>query len=362
MYKEALQLERDIGNESLQANCLNNIGTAYSEEGQNEDALIYFQQALQLREKSKVPQDIVEAVHNIGETSADMGQYEQAISYYMRALDLRRSMNDARGAAIESYSLGTLFDYQGRFGAAVNSKQDALKTFRDLKDRTFWMAEMLGGYGEALVLAGRGNEAKSYLDEALNLSRELKNDGMVAQTLDFQGDAFFYRGDFKSARSLYEQASRAAANSKEPDKILIVKTNLAKVDVQDGHGKAAINSLRLLVEQAEKLGLKYVAVECSLLMAEAMIQNHDYAQAQQELQRALLGADKLGVKPLSAKAHFLLGTVARQTSHGGEAEDNYRGAVQLLDGMRTEPGADKILQRSDFKAIYDESSRWSAKS
>ena len=73
----------------------------------------------------------------------------------MRALDLRRSINDTRGAAIESYSLGTLFDYQGRFGAAVNSKQEALKTFRDLKDRTFWMAEMLGGYGEALTLAGR---------------------------------------------------------------------------------------------------------------------------------------------------------------------------------------------------------------
>ena len=72
----------------------------------------------------------------------------------MRALDLRRSINDTRGAAIESYSLGTLFDYQGRFGAAVNSKQSALKTFRDLKDRTFWMAEMLGGYAEALTLAG----------------------------------------------------------------------------------------------------------------------------------------------------------------------------------------------------------------
>jgi tetratricopeptide (TPR) repeat protein len=272
---------------------------------------------------------------------------------------LRRNMNDPRGAAIESYSLGTLFDYQGRFGAAVNSKQDALKTFRDLKDRTFWMAEMLGGYGKALILAGRGNEAKSYLDEALNLSRELKNDGMVAQTLDFQGDAFFYRGDYKSARSLYEQASRAAANSKEPDKILIAKTDLAKVDVQEGRGKAALNSLRPLLQQAENLGLKYIAVECSTFLAEAMIQNHDYAQAQQELERALLRSDKLGVKPVSTKAHFLLGTVARQSSHSHEAQDNYRGAVQLLDGMRKEPGADKILQRSDFKAMYDEASHQS---
>ena len=88
----------------------------YLDKGQYEDALTYFQQALQLREKSKVPQDIVEAVHNLGETSSELGQYEQAISYYLRALDLRRSMSDPRGAAIESYSLGKLFDYQGRLG------------------------------------------------------------------------------------------------------------------------------------------------------------------------------------------------------------------------------------------------------
>ena len=54
-------------------------------------------------------------------------------------------MNDTRGAAIESYSLGDLFGYQGRFGAAINSKQDALKTFREIKDKTFWMAKVLGG-------------------------------------------------------------------------------------------------------------------------------------------------------------------------------------------------------------------------
>jgi tetratricopeptide (TPR) repeat protein len=144
LYKESLQVERDLGNEGMQAICLNNIGSVYFSKGEYQDALTSFQQALQLREKAKVPQ-IVESVHNVAETSARMGQYDEAVTQYMRALELRRSKSDARGGAIESYSMGTLFDYQGRFGAAINSKQDALKTFRDLKDRTFWMAEILGG-------------------------------------------------------------------------------------------------------------------------------------------------------------------------------------------------------------------------
>ena len=105
------------------------------------------------------------------------------------------------------------------------------------------MAEIQGGYGESLILAGRGEEAKTYLNDALGLARELKNDGLVSQTLGFQGDAAYYRGDSKSARSLYEQALQAAAHSKEPDRILIAKVNIAKVAIQEGHAQQAISSL-----------------------------------------------------------------------------------------------------------------------
>jgi eukaryotic-like serine/threonine-protein kinase len=354
MYKEALQLERDLGNESLQAACLNNIGNAYLNKGQYEDALTYFQQVVQLREKTKVPGEIVDAVHNLGYTSAVMGQYDQATSYYMKALDLRRSMDDRRGAAMESYGLAGLFGYQGRFGAAINSMQDALKTFREIKDRTYLMGKTLGGYSRALILAGRGDEAKSSLDEALSLSRELKNDGLAAEILGIQGEAFFYAGDIKSAQVSFTQAVEAATRSKEPDTILIAKANLVRVQVQEKR-PVAIASLRQLIQQANDLGLKYVSAESSITMAEAMMQSHDYVHARQELERALLLSDKLGMQPLSARAHYLLATMARDSGNSSEAHDNYREALRLLDAMKKDPGAEKLLQRADFKAIYDAS-------
>jgi tetratricopeptide (TPR) repeat protein len=243
-YKESLQVERDIGDESMQAICLNNIGNARFAKGEYEDALTYFQQALQLREKAKVPDDIVESVHNIAETSAKMGQYDQAVTEYMRALDLRRSIGDPRGAAIESYSLGTLFQHQGRLGAALKAKEEALKSFTELKDRTFWMAEILGGFGDVLIDAGRGDEATKHLDDALSLARELKNEGMVAQTLGFMGDAAFYRADLKSARGLYQRASQAAEHTTETDKKLIAKLDASRLAVEEGRKQEAIASLR----------------------------------------------------------------------------------------------------------------------
>jgi len=356
MYKEALQMERDVGSEALQAVCLNNIGGVYSEKGQYDDALTYFQQALQLREKSKAPQDIVDAVHNLGDTSANMGQYDQAISYYLRAIDLRRQMNDQRGAAIESESLGIIFDYEGRFGAAVKSEQDALKTLRETNDQSEWMPLMMDASAEALILAGRGDEAKDDVDEALKLSRELKNDSVMAEAFGVQGDDFFYRGEFKAAQSSDEQALDAAKRSKEPATILIANSRLAKALVGEKRSQDATALLKPLLQRADDLGLKYTSVECSVWMAEAMIQRHEYAAAEQELKHALLRSDQLGMQPLSARAHYLLAIAERNSGDRNDAQQDDRQALALLDGMKKDPGAEKILQRSDFKAIYEQAS------
>jgi tetratricopeptide (TPR) repeat protein len=186
----------------------------------------------------------------------------------------------------------------------------------------------------------------------------LKNDGMVAQTLAYQGDAAFLRGDSKSARALYEQALEAANRSKEPARILIAKVAIAKIAATEGSPPPAITSLRQLMQQADDQSVPNVSIDCSVSIAEAMIRSHDYAHAQQQLQRDLLRAEKLSLKPLSARAHFLLAVSFRTSGNQSEAQQQYRDTLQLLDGMKQESGADKIMDRADFKTMHDEAIRW----
>jgi tetratricopeptide (TPR) repeat protein len=358
MYKESLQIQRDSDDETYQALCLDHIGGIHVSKGEYEDALTYFQQALQLREKLKVPGEIVETVYNMADTEAKLGQYDQALSQYLRALDLYRSVGDKRGAAIDLYSMGSLFGYQGRYGAALNSKEEALKTFRELRDRSLWMAEILSGYGGALAEAGRWDEAQKTLDEALSLARELKSQPLVAQTLNFRGDGAFYRGDIKSARTLYGQALEAALRTKDRDKVLISKISLAKVAIREGRSATAVSSLKSLAQEADSLGSKYLSVQCSTYRAEALLGTRDYARAQQELQSALGKAEKLGLRELLAKDQYLLATALRLTANGTEASGHYREALRWLEEIRKEAGSDKVIERADLKPIYTESLRW----
>ena len=359
MYKESLQIQRDSADEAYQALCLNNIGNIYLSNGQYDDALTYFQQALGLREKLKVQGDIADTLHNIAETNARMGQYDQALSQYLRALDLYRSTGDKRGAAINSYGMGMVFGDQGRLGAALNSKQEALKTFRELQDRSPMMAGILSGYGGALAEVGQWDEAQKTLNEALSLARELKSQPAVAAALYFQGDAAFYRGDFQSARNLYGQAVQAASQTKERDKVLDSRIGLAKIAVSEGHSREAISSLKSLAQEADSLGLKYSSVECSIYVGEALVNSKDYVRARQELESAMGKSEKLGLRTLLAKDHYLLGTTLRLTGNGTEATGHYREALRLLDEIRKEAGVERVVERADLKTIYAESTRWS---
>lgn len=359
MYRESLQIQRDSGDETYQALCLNNIGNLYLTKGQYDDALTYFQQALQLREKLKVPGDIAETVYNLGQTGAMLGQYDQALSQYLRALDLYRKAGDKRGAAMASNSMGSLFGYQGRYGAAVNSEEEAVKTFRELQDRSATMAEILSGYGGALAKAGRRDEAQKTLEEALSLARELKSQPLVAETLNFQGDNAFYRGDFKSARTLYQKGLQAASLTKDRDKVLESKIGLAEAGIAEGHSRETISPLKGLAQEADGLGAKYLSVECSVDLAHAMINGKDYSHAQQELQNALSKSEKLGSRYLTLRIHYLLGNALRLAGNTAEAAGHYREALRLLDEIRKEAGADKVIERADLKPIYAESSRWS---
>ncbi len=208
LYKESLQMQRDLGDESNQGVCLNNIGNVYLAQGKTDDALTYYQQALQLREKLGVAIDVAETLHNLGEGYARIAQFDNAMSSYIRALDLRRKAGDSLGAALESHSTGMVFLYQGRYGAAVNALQESVNGFHDAKDRTRTMAQILNDFADALVLAGRGAEAATPLEEAQSVAKELKNDNVMADILNTQGNVLFYRATRKPRRFCISKAYR----------------------------------------------------------------------------------------------------------------------------------------------------------
>jgi tetratricopeptide (TPR) repeat protein len=352
LYKESLQIQVDLGNVSDQGLVLNSIGNTYLSMAHYEDARTYFEQALAIREKLKVPGDIADTVHNLAETSTKLGQYDQALKQYLRALDLRRSVGDNRSAAIESAGMGVLFGYQGRYGAALSSTEDALKIFRETKENGFWLAEILGDHGNALAQMGRGDDAQKSLDEALTVAAGLKNQAQVGTILGYEGDNYFYRGDYKSAAPFYDQALQAASHTTDARLTLLARINLAKLAVRQGRASAALSQLRALSGRADTMGLKYLSVQCSVLLGEALTNQKQYALAQRELEGAVTRSEKLGLRALLAQSHFLLASTLEQSGHAADAAPHYAQARQIAESIHEEAKTEGIVSRSDLAPIF----------
>jgi eukaryotic-like serine/threonine-protein kinase len=355
-YKESLQIHRDVGNENNQAVCLNNIGDVYLAKGQPSDALTYYERALELRKKANIPSEVGETLHNLGEASLKAGDYGQSLDYHLKALELFRASGDKSGAAIQSYSMGTIFEYQGRYGAALKSKEEALKTYRELQDRSFWMAEILSGYGNSLSQVGRYDEAQKNLTEAMSLAKELRNKTLIAQILNFQGDTFYYRGDIKSASDLFSQAGAASSIDVEKDVALLSKYNSAKCLVEDKRYQQAIAPLKAVIHNADAVGLKNVSTEATLSLAEALLNTHQYPAAKKEIETALATSEKLGLQALQVRGQYLLGRDLELSGNGiAEATPHHAAAKRLLETIRQESGSDAILKRHDLSAISSQS-------
>jgi eukaryotic-like serine/threonine-protein kinase len=358
-YKDSLQIWRDLGDETNQAICLNNIGNVYLAQGKSDDALIYYQQALQLREKLAVPIDIAETLHNLGESYIRTSQFDNAMNAYLRALELRRKAADSLGAALENAGTGTVFLYQGRYGAAVNSLQTALQGYIDAKDRTRNMAQIANDYADALAKAGRGGEAHKPLDDARNVAQELKNDSVMSDILSTEGDILYYQGDSKGAKNSYQQALQLAVRAKDEFRTLAVKLDLAKADIALGQQRAAEPVLKQLITQADSANLKYLSLQCSVALAEAMVADKDYAGARRMLESLLGRSEKLGVRMETARIHYLLGTALRLSGDASGAAGEYKQTLAALDNMKSESGAQNLLSRADLKKMYDDSTQYS---
>ena len=297
-----------------------------------------------------LPGDAADTLHSLAEISVKTGAYETAQGQYLKALDLWRKVGNRRAEAIELYNLGDVFEYEARYGAAVGSKSDAVKIFREIGDKGAWLPKVLASYGSALGQIGQGAEAQKVLAEALPLARDLKNDELIARILNTQGDAFYYQGDFAGARRQYEQATAIAGHAKLPPMSLISKLNLARLSVLDGHAPLQAAVLETLGSDAERLGLKFESVYCSLLAGESERLAKRNAAARDRLESALVQADRLGARALLAHAHHQLSLLDAAEGNQAESRRHSENARQLLDAIRKD-AREGVLERPDFKAM-----------
>jgi tetratricopeptide (TPR) repeat protein len=352
---DALQLARDLRLEADEAQCLNNIGSVYNNKGQYQLALTYFKEAYDIRNRLKLTDDATESLRNLAEMNFKLGEYETAQSQFLTALQTSRDAKDKEMLALESSTMGVLFAAQGKYDTALNYLQQAVDGFKQVGNRTWYSVEAMARYGDVLSMVGRGQEGQQYIENALKLAEEVKDESATAEARNDLGDSYYYRGDYANARQQYQRALQVAIKWALSDQGLRARLGLAVVDLRQGRAKAAVPQLKKLQDEANSTGLKALATQASIAYAEALLATDNADAASQELENALGQADKMGMLLEKARAEYLLGNALTRTGKPKQAPLNYHEAARILDSIvAKEKGAAQILQRPDLKSLYSE--------
>jgi len=298
----------------------NNLGTILANQGQIDDAIGQYQQALRLE-----PGDA--CVHNnLGIALDKKGQTDGAIREYQEAVRLKPDYAEAR------YNLGVALDKQGQTDGAIRQYQEAVRLKPDY-------AEAHNNLGVALTRKGQTDDAICQYQEALRLKPD------YAETHNNLGTALDAKGQTDAAIHQYRETIRLA-----PDHPM-AHYNLANALDEKGQIDEAIRqyqeALRLKPDNADahnnlgdalqRQGRSDEAIphfeECLRLQPGHAFAHFNLANALQQRGRIneAIRAYQAGLKlkPDDAQAHSNLGAVFYRQGRNSEAIRQFQEALRL---------------------------------
>jgi tetratricopeptide (TPR) repeat protein len=192
----ALRLGEQQAHGPTQATALSQLGRAARGQGDLFAALGYYRQAAQLQEDLGIPRGVALCRRRCGEVLARLGRDEEAITELTAAAKAMAELGDQIQHVRAATAAAGLRSRQGRHDEARTALLDALRVVRDL-DSPYYTAEVLAVLGQVELAAGHGEDGRRHRAEARELYARLGDPraGEIAGPADHPGTAAGERGD-----------------------------------------------------------------------------------------------------------------------------------------------------------------------
>jgi len=176
---KSLKINEVLKNKKAVARNYYGIGQAYYWLANYPLAYEYYQKALKANEALGNGAAVASGLRNLGWVSHRMGEEKAAIIFFERALKISENLMDTSGNANSYHGMGLAYNDLGNYDKALESDFKALLLNREMGDKVF-VARCLNAIGMAYHTMGKSTNAIIYADSALNMAKDLKMFGMVA--------------------------------------------------------------------------------------------------------------------------------------------------------------------------------------
>jgi serine phosphatase RsbU (regulator of sigma subunit) len=256
------QVVATLPNDSTKVLSLIRLASSYIRTSPKQ-GLPYAIEAYNLAQKYKLQRRIPNTLITKGILYESVGSYDSALACYASSMKLLDKLNNKSGVATCYNNIGNIYvTYLKNSKQGLEYYQKALEIYEDLNDEP---SQVMIKNNIALVYVEEGrlddnkqriDEGIKLLNEALQISRRLKDENEIANVQNSLGDAFKAKKDYLQAVYYYNQSNAGA--QKTGDRVLLVVNlnSIGEVYHLQGQYRQAIPFLQQGVAIAKLTGAK----------------------------------------------------------------------------------------------------------
>lgn len=216
-FISALQIARKINHLELEVDALNLQASIFSLKGEDNLALDYLNQALDISQNQNLSEKTGNILTNMGKINLKLGDYSEALKNTKQAYSLYEQFAPhSQSAVYNLLDIGNIYRHIGDYNDAKYFYEKAYKL--SIKNTDFRpVIATLNNLGIVAFHFRDYDIALDHFEHALKLCREKNHKQYEIASLDGIGQVYTAKGDFKKAIIVHQEALNVAKVIGEPE-------------------------------------------------------------------------------------------------------------------------------------------------
>ena len=210
----AYQLAKEIGDLNMQAGALTNIAHLKLQNKQYEDALLEFNQILDIYDKLGDMSKVVNTLHRITMTYSYMHKDEDAFETSERALNLSKELEDDLLISESYINLGAVHNELGNKPEGFKCLNKSKKIYQNRNNQD-GLGMITGMIANHFWETGDLDSAMHYIKESFKIHEELGNKSQILQNVSFMAGFDLQKGDTESSMGHLDRSMDIAKEIKD---------------------------------------------------------------------------------------------------------------------------------------------------
>ncbi len=284
-YQQAVNLcpEEDL---SEKASLSHFLGCIKINLGEVEEALTLFQQAKEIYENIQDNGNVASALHQMAYIYTEQGQVDQAIALYQQSLEINERIGNVHGKAATLHQMAGIYADQGQVDQAITLYQQSLEIkerIGNVQGKAFTLAQM----GNLCYNQGKIEEGLEFYHQARESLERIGDVKGQATVIHNMAAIYVRQGQVDQAIALYQQSIDIEESIGNVHGKAATLHQMAGIYAQQGQVEQAITLYQQSLEIKERIGNVQGKAATLAMMGDLLANNGDFQTAISYLQEAL---------------------------------------------------------------------------